>query len=103
MSSKITFSSEDDLTLAELVGYHPCLYDLKHSLYKDQTVRENVWKQISNEVKPGIIIKLHNYIIFNTILYFIILLLLNSIVRLGILHLYYIILYYNLFFHTLPN
>ncbi|CAI6374329.1 unnamed protein product [Macrosiphum euphorbiae] len=53
MSSKITFSSEDDKTLAELVGYHPCLYDLKHTLYKDQTVRENVWKQISNEVnKP---------------------------------------------------
>lgn len=53
MSSKIKFSSEDDKTLAELVGYHPCLYDLKHTLYKDQTVRENVWKQISNEVnKP---------------------------------------------------
>lgn len=85
MSSKITFSSEDDKTLAELVGYHPCLYDLKHTLYKDQTVRENVWKEISNEVnKPGII-KLYYYIIFNTILYFIILLLLNSI-----LHLYYI-------------
>lgn len=82
MSSKITFSSEDDKTLAELVGYHPCLYDLKHTLYKDQTVRENVWKEISNEVnKPGII-KLYYYIIFNTILYF-------------------IILCYNLFFHTI--
>jgi len=54
MSSKIVFSSEDDKVLSELVGCHPCLYDLKHSLYKDQTIRDNVWKQISNELnKPG--------------------------------------------------
>lgn len=30
MSSKVTFSSEDDKMLAELIGFHPCLYDLKH-------------------------------------------------------------------------
>ncbi|KAL4112519.1 hypothetical protein QTP88_016290 [Uroleucon formosanum] len=53
MSLKVVFSSEDDKVLSELVGCHPCLYDLKHSLYKDQTIRDNVWKQFSNELnKP---------------------------------------------------
>lgn len=54
MSSKVVFSSEEDKVLSELVGCHPCLYDLKHLLYKDQTIRDNVWKQIANELnKPG--------------------------------------------------
>jgi hypothetical protein len=57
MSSKVIFSSEDDKMLVELVGYHPCLYDSKHALYKDQTARKNVWEQISNKVnQPGIIV-----------------------------------------------
>lgn len=55
MSSKIIFSSEDDKILSELVGCHPCLYDLKHKSYKDHTIREDVWKQISDELnRPGI-------------------------------------------------
>lgn len=48
MSSKVIFSSEDDAILAELVEYHPYLYDLKYT-YKHQAVRENVWKQILNK------------------------------------------------------
>ncbi|XP_025425810.1 uncharacterized protein LOC112694528 [Sipha flava] len=54
MSSKVIFSSEDDKMLVELVGYHPCLYDSKHALYKDQTARKNVWEQISNKVNQPV-------------------------------------------------
>lgn len=57
MSLKVIFTSEDDKMLVELVGCQPCLYDSKHALYKDQTVRKNAWKQISNKLnRPGIII-----------------------------------------------
>lgn len=46
MTSKVTFSLEEDTLLAECVSKHPCLFDLKHPAYKDQQVRENVWKEI---------------------------------------------------------
>jgi len=51
MSSKISFSLEEDTVLAECVSQHPCLFDLKHPAYKDQQVRENVWKEISSVLK----------------------------------------------------
>lgn len=58
MSSNIMktgFSTEEDKTLAELVGFHPCLFDLGNPSYKNQIIKENVWKQISNELnRPGI-------------------------------------------------
>lgn len=37
MLSKVIFSSKNDEMLPELLGYHPRLYDFKHTLYKDQT------------------------------------------------------------------
>jgi hypothetical protein len=46
---KISFSLIEDSALAECVSKYPCIYDLKHTAYKDQQVRENVWKEISNE------------------------------------------------------
>lgn len=39
--------------LAELVSKHPSLFNAEHELYKDQVVRENVWNQISNELKKN--------------------------------------------------
>lgn len=58
MSSNIMktgFSTEEDKTLAELVGFHPCLFDLGNPSYKNQIIKENVWKQILNELnRPGI-------------------------------------------------
>ena len=41
---------EEDIQLAECVREHPCLYDLKNANYKDQQIRDNVWKLISNDL-----------------------------------------------------
>ncbi|KAL4113979.1 hypothetical protein QTP88_017522 [Uroleucon formosanum] len=38
MSSKISFSLEEDTVLAECVSQNPCLFDLKHPEYKDQQI-----------------------------------------------------------------
>jgi len=51
MSSKLLFSYEKDVMLAEVVSNHPCLFDLKHQAYKDIQIRENVWKEISINLK----------------------------------------------------
>jgi len=50
MSSKVSFTIEEDILLAEFVREHPCLYDLKNANYKDQQIRDNVWKLISNNL-----------------------------------------------------
>lgn len=42
MSSKVPFTIEEDILLAESVREHPCLYDLKNANYKDQQIRDNV-------------------------------------------------------------
>lgn len=46
-----TFLSKDDIALAELIKKHPCLFNIKHELYNDQTTRDDAWKTISNELK----------------------------------------------------
>ncbi|XP_022182682.1 uncharacterized protein LOC111042400 [Myzus persicae] len=51
MSSKLFFSYEEDVMLVELVSNHPCLFDLIHQSYKDIQIRENVWKEISINLK----------------------------------------------------
>lgn len=52
---KTGFTTEEDKTSAELVWFHPCVFDLRHSTYKNQIIKENIWKQISNELnQPGI-------------------------------------------------
>lgn len=44
----------DDLKLIELVKAHKCLYDAKNERYKNAQIRDNVWKEISDEMKqPG--------------------------------------------------
>ncbi|XP_050065540.1 uncharacterized protein LOC126554514 [Aphis gossypii] len=54
MSSKISFSLEENTVLAECVSQHPCLFDLKHPEYKDLQVRENVWKEISSVLTKSV-------------------------------------------------
>ncbi|KAL4148038.1 hypothetical protein QTP88_002342 [Uroleucon formosanum] len=49
MSSKVSFTVED-IKLVQCVREHPCLYDLKNANYKDQQIRDNVWKLISNNL-----------------------------------------------------
>ncbi|KAJ8897953.1 hypothetical protein PR048_003311 [Dryococelus australis] len=38
------------IVFAELVTQHTCLYDLRHSQYKDNNVRENVWAEIGKQI-----------------------------------------------------
>jgi len=53
MSSKGSFTVEEDILLAECVSKHRCLYDPKNAEYKDQQIRDNVWKEISNVLKKS--------------------------------------------------
>ncbi|XP_050526067.1 uncharacterized protein LOC126896916 [Daktulosphaira vitifoliae] len=48
--AKVLYTVEEDIQLAECVRAHPCLYDLKNANYKDQQIRDNVWKLISNSL-----------------------------------------------------
>lgn len=43
----------DVLKLIELVRNHKCLYDARNEHYKDVHIRENVWKEISDEMKQS--------------------------------------------------
>ncbi|KAL4148935.1 hypothetical protein QTP88_003067 [Uroleucon formosanum] len=53
MSSKVTFTFEEDSLLADYVSRRPCLYDLQHNAYKDIHIKENVWKEISTRLKKS--------------------------------------------------
>jgi len=46
MESKV-FSPVNDEKLIELVRNHPVLYKLSQKNYKDNNIKENVWKEIS--------------------------------------------------------
>ncbi|KAJ8965702.1 hypothetical protein NQ317_006743 [Molorchus minor] len=54
MSARFQFSPEEDEKLVELVARHPALYDASHMEYKDQMMKENIWKEISNEVERSV-------------------------------------------------
>ncbi|KAJ8938643.1 hypothetical protein NQ314_011382 [Rhamnusium bicolor] len=54
MSARFQFSPEEDEKLVELVARHPALYDAGHMKYKDQMMKENIWKEISNEVRRSV-------------------------------------------------
>lgn len=49
--SQVTFSVDEDFRLVGLVKKHPFLFDLQHELSKNQGVRDNVWKEISDEMQ----------------------------------------------------
>lgn len=60
MPSKVLFSI-DDIQLAECVRKSPCSCDLKYADYKDQQMRDDLWKCISNILKKnGLIIQYIN-------------------------------------------
>lgn len=59
--NRLRFSKTDDEKLINEVAMHPALYDLKHELYKDQNVRDNIWKIVSEKVnKSGKFINYNN-------------------------------------------
>lgn len=53
MSSKVIFTFEEDFMLADYVSRHPCLFDSQHNSYKDSQIKENVWKEISKNLKKS--------------------------------------------------
>ncbi|CAH1106944.1 unnamed protein product [Psylliodes chrysocephalus] len=52
--SKVLFTVTEDELLVELVAKHPALFDLAHSLYKDQVVKENAWKEIAEALSRSV-------------------------------------------------
>ncbi|XP_046396717.1 transcription factor Adf-1-like [Ischnura elegans] len=42
-----SFTGDEDATLCELVGQHPCLFDQKDPDYKDILIRDNAWEEIA--------------------------------------------------------
>lgn len=48
---KLNFSAEEDEKLIEAVAIHPAIYDLQHSMYKDQGAKDNVWIEIATIVE----------------------------------------------------
>jgi len=46
MESKL-FTPENDELLISLIREHPVLYKLSDKNYKDNNIKENVWKEIS--------------------------------------------------------
>jgi len=49
MESK-SFTAIDDEKLIECVRNYPVLYKLKDKNYKDNCIKENVWKEISHSI-----------------------------------------------------
>lgn len=53
------FTPVEDEKLIEMVRGYPLLYNLSDRKYKDSTIKENIWKEISNAIgKNG---KLYKY------------------------------------------
>jgi len=50
MSNKFSFSSSEDEVLIGLVENNPVIFDSGHKKYKDVFFKENIWKNISEEV-----------------------------------------------------
>lgn len=48
--NRLRFSLEEDEILINEMGKHPCLFDAKNKLYKDQVVRDNTWVLIAEIV-----------------------------------------------------
>ncbi|KAL4091857.1 hypothetical protein QTP88_026472 [Uroleucon formosanum] len=49
--SKVLFTVIEDEKLVEMVAKFNCLYDLGCKLYKNQTIKDNAWKEVAEQVK----------------------------------------------------
>jgi predicted SprT family Zn-dependent metalloprotease len=47
---KFSFTPQEDDILIEEIAQHPAIYDLKHKLFKDVRAKDNIWKQIAQNV-----------------------------------------------------
>lgn len=48
---KVLFTVIEDEKLVEMVAKFICLYDLDCKLYKNQTIKDNAWKEVAEQVK----------------------------------------------------
>lgn len=51
--SQVFFSPEEDVRLAKIVSQHPFIFNAQHELHKDQGMRDNIWKKISEDMKKS--------------------------------------------------
>ncbi|CAI6355788.1 unnamed protein product [Macrosiphum euphorbiae] len=52
--SKVLFTVIEDEKLVEMVAKFNCLYDLGCKLYKNQTIKDNAWKEVAEQVKRSV-------------------------------------------------
>ncbi|KAK4887193.1 hypothetical protein RN001_003464 [Aquatica leii] len=52
--AKILFSVAEDKKLVDKVSQFPCLYDLASPAYKNQTVKDNAWKEIAEYLERSV-------------------------------------------------
>lgn len=51
INAKLLFSLAEDEKLIESVSKYPCLFDLGHSSCKNQTTKDNSWKEVAAYLK----------------------------------------------------
>jgi len=69
--SKVLFTVVEDEKLVEMVAKFNCLYDLSCTLYKNQTIKDNAWKEVAEQVKRSgkyIVIYYNNLVLQNIII-----------------------------------
>jgi len=48
-----SFNAIDDKKLIEVIRNYPVLYKLNGNNYKDNSIKENVWKEISHSIEKN--------------------------------------------------
>jgi len=68
--SKVLFTVVEDEKFVEMVAKFNCLYDLRCTLYKNQTTKDNAWKEVAEEVKRSgkNIVIYYNYLVLQNII-----------------------------------
>jgi len=60
----------EDEKLVEMVARFNCLYDLSCAIYSNQTVKDNAWKEVAEQVKRSgkNIVIYYNYLVLQHII-----------------------------------
>jgi len=67
---KVLFTVTEDEKLVEIVAKFNCLNDLGCKLYKNQTIKDNAWKEVAEQVKRSgkNIVIYYNYLVLQNII-----------------------------------
>lgn len=68
--SIVLFTVVEDEKLVEMVAKFNCLYDLRCTLYKNQTIKDNAWNEVAEQVKRSgkNIVIYYNYLVLQNII-----------------------------------